>query len=134
ALRALPDDGDYDDTEKVDDALQDLERYARDLISKRISQRFKESRFERLIDELLQAQGYVTERTKAGADGGVDIVAGRGPMGFDEPRIAVQVKSGESPEDIKAVRELQGVLRNFNAQRGLFVSWGGYRSSVKRVK
>jgi len=134
AAQKEPPVGDADDVEEVDDALKDLERYARDLISKRISQRFKKHKFERLIDELLQAQGYVTERTTAGADGGVDIVAGRGPMGFDEPRIAVQVKSGEGPEDIKAVRELQGVLRHFNAQRGLFVSWGGYRSSVTNAK
>lgn len=123
-----------DDVEELDDSLQDLERYARDLISKRISQRFKAHKFERLVDELLQAQGYVTERTTAGADGGVDIVVGRGPMGFDEPRIAVQVKGGEGPEDFRAVRELQGVLRNFNVQRGLFVSWGGFRSSVTSAK
>lgn len=126
--------GDLNDVEDVDLALQDLERYARDLISERISQRFKGGKFERLIEELLQAQGYVTARTTAGADGGVDIVAGRGPMGFDEPRIAVQVKSGESPEDIKAVRELRGVLEAFNAQRGLFVSWGGFKSSVTGSK
>lgn len=123
-----------DEAVEVDDALQDLERHARDLIVQRISQRFKGEKFERLVDELLQAQGYVTERTTAGADGGVDIVAGRGAMGFDEPRIAVQVKSSEQPEDIRAVRELQGVLRHFNAQRGLFVSWGGYRSSVTSAK
>lgn len=122
--------GEADEAEDADKALQDLERYARDLISDRISQRFKEHKFERLIDEILQAQGYVTARTSAGADGGVDIVAGQGPMGFDEPRIAVQVKSGQSPEDIRAIRELQGSLKAFNAQRGLFVSWGGYRSSV----
>ncbi|HEX7039874.1 MAG TPA: restriction endonuclease [Trueperaceae bacterium] len=123
-----------DELEDVDSALQDLERYARDLISKRISQRFKGPKFERLVKELLQAQGYVTARTTAGADGGVDIVAGREPMGFDEPRIAVQVKSGETPEDIKAVRELRGVLEAFNAQRGLFVSWGGFKSSVTNAK
>jgi restriction system protein len=123
-----------DEDEDVTDALQDLERYARDLISKRISQRFKGCKFERLIEELLRAQGYVTARTTAGADGGVDIVAGRGQMGFDEPRIAVQVKSGEGPKDIKAVRELRGVLEAFNAQRGPFVSWGGFRSSVTSSK
>ena len=31
-----------------------------------------------------------------GPDGGVDIVAGSGPMGFDRPRICVQVKSGNA--------------------------------------
>lgn len=37
-------------------------------------------------------------------------MAGRGPMGCDEPRIAVQVKGGEGLEEIKAVRELRGAL------------------------
>lgn len=133
ATREPPTNG-TEELEDVDLSLQDLERYARDLITQRISQRFKTSKFERLIEELLQAQGYVTARTGAGADGGVDIVAGRGSMGFDEPRIAVQVKSGESPEDIKAVRELRGVLEAFNAQRGLFVSWGGFKSSVNNAR
>ncbi|MFI4914889.1 MAG: restriction endonuclease [Phycisphaerales bacterium JB060] len=99
-----------------------------------ISKVFGPKKFERLVEEVLKAQGYSTERTTEGADGGVDIVAGRGPMGFDEPRLAVQVKSGEGPEDIRTVRELQGVLRNFNAQRGLLVSWGGYKRSVMALK
>ena len=53
-------------------------------------------------------------------------------MGFDPPRLAVQVKSGESPVDVSVLRELQGVMPRFGAQQGLIVSWGGYRSSVTR--
>ena len=113
----------------------DLEAYGLDLIRQRIGQRFVGHEFEALIAHLLKAQGFTVERTEAGADGGVDIVAGRGPMGFDTPRIAVQVKSSQAPEGENAIRELQGVLKRFGATQGLFVSWGGYKTSVlKRVR
>ena len=51
-------------------------------------------------------------------------------MGFDPPRLCVQVKSSSSPMGVSVLRELQGVMTNFNADQGLLVSWGGYRSSV----
>ncbi|MDT3683411.1 MAG: restriction endonuclease [Truepera sp.] len=125
----LPEAGDAQPEAEPEVSIQVV---ARDRIRARIAHRFKGEDFERLIDAILAAQGYVTARTDAGADGGVDIVAGRGPMGFDPPRLAVQVKSSESPEGESAVRELQGVLRRFNADRGLFVSWGGFKTSVLR--
>lgn len=53
-------------------------------------------------------------------------------MGFDQPRIVVQVKSGDAPVDIKVVRELQGVMKNFGADRGLMIAWGGYKGSVSK--
>lgn len=118
------------------DALPELESevsiqvVVRDRIRARIAHRFKGEDFERLIDAILTAQGYVPARTYAGADGGVDIVAGRGPIGFDPPHLAVQVKSSENTEGESAVRGLQGVLRRFNSDRGLFVSWGGFKTSV----
>lgn len=76
----------------------------------------------------LPAEGYRTLEAPAGPDGGVDIVAGRGPMGFDAPRLCVQVKSSDQPQDVKVLRELQGVMRNYRADQGLLVSWGGFRS------
>ena len=110
--------------------LVDLEEYARDLIRDHISRTFKTYEFERLVESVLRAQGYETVRTGKGADGGVDVVAGQGSLGFGAPRLCVQVKSSVQPEDIKTVRELQGVVRQFGAPQGLFVSWGGFRGSV----
>jgi restriction system protein len=40
------------------------------------------------------------------------------------------VKSSEEPASVNVLRELQGVVRSFGADHGLFVSWGGFRSSV----
>ena len=82
------------------------------------------------MDEVLQAQGYHTHMSPAGPDGGVDIIGGRGPMGFESPHLVVQVKSSNDPVDVKVLRELQGVMQSFDAERGLLVSWGGFKRSV----
>ena len=57
-------------------------------------------RFESLVAELLTAQGYRTQLTKASHDIGVDVVAVRG-----SERIAVQVKHYTSPVSGKAIAE-----------------------------
>ena len=62
----------------------------------------------------------------AGPDGGVDILAGKGPLGFDSPRICVQVKSGHQVSGVNVLRELQGVMQTFKADHGPLVSWGGF--------
>ena len=110
----------------------DLEQYAEDDISAFISQKFKGHELTRLIDEILKAQGYHTLMSPEGPDGGIDIVAGAGAMGFDPPRLAVQVKSSDTPADLKMLHELQGALKNFGAEQGLFVSWGGFNGPVMK--
>jgi restriction system protein len=110
----------------------DVTRAARDRIITHIGRKFRGHDLERLVEAVLKAQGFVTNRTPPGADGGVDILAGRGQLGFEPPRLAVQVKSSESPTDVSAVRELQGVMRQFSADLGLFVSWGGFRGTAPR--
>jgi len=71
---------------------------ARDQLRARVARCLKGEDFERLAFAIFTAQGYVTARTDAGADGGLDIVARRGPMGFEPPSPAVQVKFSENPE------------------------------------
>ncbi len=112
--------------------LSNLEQYARDQIAKHIAQKFKGDDLSNLVAALLEVQGYQTQTSQPGADGGVDIIAGRGTMGFDRPWLCVQVKSSEQPVDVKILRELQGVLKNFGAEQGLLVSWGGFKQSVLR--
>jgi len=109
-----------------------LEEFARDQIRNHIGQGFKGHELARLVTELLKAQGYRTEMAPPGADGGVDVIAGKGPLGFDPPRLCVQVKSSEQPVDVKPLRELRGVLQSFGASQGLLVSWGGFKQSTLR--
>jgi len=110
----------------------DFEQYSRDKITSYINARFQGHRFADLVAALLSAQGYHTQVSPPGPDSGADIIAGRGPMGFDPPRLCVQVKSGHGPEGVKTLHELQGVMKNFGADQGLLVSWGGFTDSVYR--
>jgi restriction system protein len=123
-----------DDTPSDEDQSPpfDIEQYARDQIQARIAQRYHGHPLADLVDSVLKAQGYTTEVSRPGPDGGVDIVAGGGPMGFDAPRIVVQVKSGTQAGGVDVLRQLQGVLTTFNAQHGVLVSWGGFRETVYR--
>lgn len=118
------------DVTEDDPANIDIEEAARDQIVEFIQQKFAGHNLANLVDAVLQADGYLTRISPPGADGGVDILAGSGPMGFGSPRLCVQVKSGQSPVDVAVLRELQGILQSYQAQQGLLVSWGGFKKSV----
>ena len=85
-----------------------------------------------LIEAILKAKGYVTYRSPEGPDKGVDILAAPEPFGFGNPRLCVQVKSGDSPIDRPTLDQLVGSIQNFKADQGLLVSWTGFKSSVER--
>lgn len=111
---------------------QDLEEYAHDQIRTFIGQRFRGHELSRLVAALLESQGYVVGTSPAGPDGGLDIIAGRGSLGSESPRLCVQVKSSDTPVDVKVLRELQAVTKNFGGDQGLLVAWGGFKDSVWR--
>jgi len=110
----------------------DLEEAARDQIARLIAARFKGRELARLVEGILKAQGYVTYRSPDGPDGGVDILAGAGPLGFGSPRLCVEVKSESSPIDRPTVDKLLGAVSKFGAQEGLFVSWSGFKTNVQK--
>ena len=114
-----------------DEAPADLEQLSNDQVMSHIRRKFRGHDLARLVEGILVAQGYKVFRSAPGADGGVDLLAGLGPMGFDMPRLAVQVKSSDSPSDVSVLRELQGVMPRFGATHGLIVSLGGFKESVK---
>ncbi len=114
----------------VDEAVN-LEADARDEILKFIQAKFKGHDLARLVNAVLRAQGYKTEVSPPGPDGGVDILAGSGSLGFDQPRLCVQVKSGSGAEGQKTFNELLGVVSKFASQQGLLVAWGGFTNPVK---
>lgn len=108
-----------------------VEEMATDQITAFLDAKFTGHDLARLMEAILRAQGYVTKLSPPGPDGGVDILAGTGPLGFEHPRIAVQVKSGKTPADVTVLRNLAGILKSFNADQGLLVSWGGFNSKVQ---
>ena len=119
-------DGDADQT------IIDFESLSKEKIRQLLYAQFKGHGLARLVGAVLSAQGYRVTVSPEGADGGVDVLAGTGPLGFGTPRLAVQVKSDQGPIDVKVVRELQGVMKQFGADHGLIVAWGGFKNSVIR--
>lgn len=109
----------------------DLALLAHDQIVRQIESRFSGHALSRLVDAILKVEGWVTRLSPPGADGGVDILAGRGSLGLDEPRLCVQVKSQSTPADVTVYRTLQGSMQTFKAEQGLLVCWGGFNKVVQ---
>lgn len=122
---------DEEETES-EEGLGDLEQAARDQLAKLIIAKFQGHGMARLVDAVLRAQGYSTYLSTEGPDKGIDILAAPEPMGFGEPRVCVQVKSGDSALDRPTLDQLIGAMQNVQASHGLLVSWGGFKSSVDK--
>ena len=93
--------------EEVTDVTVDLGEIGRDQIRRRLTERFKGHDLARLVGELLKAEGFVCDVSPAGPDGGVDILAGQGGMGFDGATMAIQVKSGSTVVDAQHCASLR---------------------------
>jgi restriction system protein len=103
-----------------------LEERAEDEILKFIQATFKGHGLARLVAAVLRAQGYKTKESPPGPDGGVDILAGSGPLGFDHPRLCVQVKSGAIAEGRTTFDQILGVMSKYRCEHGLLASWSGF--------
>jgi restriction system protein len=85
--------------------------------------------FQQLVAGLLEAMGYRTRTSERGPDQGVDIIAHPDPLGFEIPRIKVQVKHRQSAAGGPEIRNLVGTLGE--GEKGLFVSTGGFTIEAK---
>jgi restriction system protein len=120
---------------EVDVENAPVEEMAQDQIRIFIDRKFKGHELTRIVEAVLKARGYTTQRANPGADGGVDVLAGAGYMGFDAPRLCVQVKSGQAPVDVSVLRALQGAMNTFGAEQGLLVSWAGFtRAAIEESR
>lgn len=124
------------DVASLDDDLAaesiDLEQEGLDRISMLIQSKFSGHGLTWLVEAILKAEGYTTYLSPEGADGGADILAGKGALGFGGPQLCVEVKSHEAPVDRETVDKLLGAMSKFNAPQGLFVSWSGFKKTVQK--
>ncbi len=109
---------------------------AADQISARIGEEFAGHAFAHLVAELLRAEGFDVDEAAPGADGGIDITAGRGLLGLESPKLIVQVKTGQIGSEV--VAQLNGLVSTHGADYGLLVTWTGLskpaRDSVKHQR
>lgn len=108
----------------------DIQQYAEDRVREYVEQKFKGHGLAHLVDAVLKATGYTTAVSPPVPDGGVNIVAGRGPMSFDSPRLRVQVKSASGPVNVEVIQRLHASMKGVSADQGLFISWGEFHSKI----
>ena len=108
----------------------DLDQEIKDRIIARFRRQYAGAQLEYLVASILKASGYHVLQTREGPDGGIDVLAGKGDMGFGEPRLCVQVKGRTSPVDLQEYSSLRGNINSFGADYGLLVSLGGFTKPV----
>lgn len=115
--------------EELEETRQDTQARALELIKDRIL-RLDDSQLEHLVAALLRGMGYRTRVTPRGPDRGVDVFASPDGLGFQEPRIKVEVKHRRNTTiGAQEIRSFLGGLRP--GDRGLYVSTGGYSKEAK---
>lgn len=112
------------DGDAAEESERDIIEVSRDRITTKISEEFVGDGLEVLITAVLEAEGFICRKSAVGADRGIDIIAGRGVLGMESPKLVVQVKSGGQVADA-VVRDLSGVVHEQEADHGLLVAWGG---------
>lgn len=112
----------------------DVVEAARDVIRTFIIENFKGHKLSELTAAILEARGLTCVISPPGPDKGIDILAGSGPLGLDEPRIVVQCKSEVGPVGSEVVQKLLGVIGGVTgAQQGLLVAFGGINGPAKQL-
>jgi restriction system protein len=102
-----------------------LAEVAQDEIAKRLQEDFKGHELSELVEALLTAEGFKCRNSPPGADGGVDVLAGMGPLGMDSPKLVVQVKSQTGAVSDTVLQQLNGAIHRFQADQALLVTFGG---------
>jgi restriction system protein len=85
---------------------------------------------QELVAGILRAMGYKTRVAKPGPDRGADIYASPDGLGFESPRIVVEVKHRGGQMGSKEIRSFLGGRRH-KEDRGLYVSTGGFSKDAR---
>lgn len=106
----------------------------RDRVRIHLAENFSGHKLTHLVAAILTAQGYTCTVSPEGPDFGVDILAGRGPLGLDSPTLVVEVKSGSSPIGVQILNQLIGAVASHRADQALLVAWGGLNKQAEQLR
>lgn len=131
-LETVPVTAADEDVTEADQAEEqiNLDQVIKERIIARFRRQYAGKDLEYLVASILQAHGYHVMQTREGPDGGIDVLAGKGDLGFGEPRLCVQAKGRTTPVSLNEYSSLQGNITAFGAGHGLLVSLGGFTKPV----
>ena len=117
-----------DDEEQPDEvvAAGQVEEATRQFVLDRLRTLYAGHALEQFVADLLAAMGYRAQATRKSGDHGVDVVAGKGPLGLDPPILKVQVKSGQGHVGEPDLVKLKGSIDQTQGERAIVVSLGGF--------
>lgn len=133
---AAPDDYDDETPEQPDaDDERGLDALIRDRVVRHVRARFGGAPLAGLTAAILRTYGYTAVETppEDGERAFADILAGKGDMGFDEPRMLARVSLEDDPADIEDYRRLSESVRAVGARHGLLVSMSGFSDEARRA-
>ena len=114
--------------EKAEQTADSVQIKARELIKDRIMG-LGWDEMEELVAGVLRAMGYKTRVSPSGSDRGKDIVASPDGLGFEQPRIVVEVKHRKGAMGSQEIRSFLG--GRHKDDKGLYVSTGGFTKDAK---
>jgi len=88
--------------------------------------------FARFCGWLFEALGYSVRVSPPGADGGIDVIATKDPLGVTRPLLKVQCKSGSGRIGSSDVQALNGTLAG-SGELGVFIAVGDYTAQARRA-
>lgn len=118
----------------VDPTLAISVEAIRDQVRTHLTENFSGHKLTGLVADILRALGYTCEVSPEGPDFGVDILAGRGPLGLDSPTLVVEVKSESTQIGVPVLNQLQGAVTSHHADQALLVAWGGLNKNAEQLR
>lgn len=101
-----------------------LDQFTNDFVLKTLLEDLSHEEFEHFTADLLRAMGYQARVTPYSADGGVDVIAHKDPLGLEPPVIKVQCKHTSAQQSRPDIQRLAGTLAH--GELALYVCLGSY--------
>lgn len=111
-----------------DQIAEDMQAKALEFVKDRAA-KLDWDQMQRLVAGLLRAMGYKTRISPAGPDRGKDIIASPDGLGFEMPRIVVEVKHRQGAMGSPEIRSFLG--GRHKDDKGLYVSTGGFTKDAR---
>lgn len=119
---------DIPDIEQVEDLFRDQQLKSFEFIKDRVNS-LAWDEMQELVAGLLRAMGYKTRISPSGSDRGKDIIASPDGLGFEDPRIVVEVKHRNVAMGSQEIRGFLG--GRHDNDKGLYVSTGGFSREAR---
>lgn len=108
--------------------LEDIIARSREFIKDRLNA-LDWDEMQEIVAGLLRAMGYKTKISRPGSDRGKDIVASRDGLGFEQPRIIVEVKHREKAMGAPEIRNF--IAGRHESDKCLYVSTNGFSKEAQ---